>query len=133
MKINSTLSSNFSTPESSSNLLKNQFAMICRCLMFFCLTFGFASGLKAQNLSEVISNLKSELSKNPDDKKRASIYSDLTWYYASVSVDSALSYGKKPFRQRKNCKILFCWRRFTVIWERFIFEIMISKIRKKII
>ena len=63
--------------------------------MFFCLTFGFASGLKAQNLSEVISNLKSELSKNPDDKKRASIYSDLTWYYASVSVDSALSYGKK--------------------------------------
>lgn len=74
MKINSTLSSNFSTPESSSTLLKNQFAMICRCLMFFCLTFGFASGLKAQNLSEVISNLKSELSKNPDDKKRASIY-----------------------------------------------------------
>ena len=95
MKINSTLSSNFSAPESSSTLLKNRFTMICRCLMFFCLTFGFASGLKAQNLSEVISNLKSELSKNPDDKKRASIYSDLTWYYASVSVDSALSYGKK--------------------------------------
>ena len=95
MKINSTISSNFSTPESSSTLLKNQFAMICRCLMFFCLTLGFASGLNAQNLSEVISNLKSELSKNPDDKKRASIYSDLTWYYASVSVDSALSYGKK--------------------------------------
>ena len=95
MKINSTLSSNFSTPESSFNLLKNRFAMICRCMMFFSLTLGFASGLKAQNLSEVISNLKSELSKNPDDKKRASIYSDLTWYYASVSVDSALSYGKK--------------------------------------
>ena len=95
MKINSTLSSNFSALESSFNLLKNRFAIICRCMTFFCLTLGFASGLKAQNLSEVISNLKSELSKNPDDKKRASIYSDLTWYYASVSVDSALSYGKK--------------------------------------
>ncbi len=92
MKINSTLSS---APESSFNLLKNRFTMICRCMIFFSLTLGFASGLKAQNLSEVISNLKSELSKNPDDKKRASIYSDLTWYYASVSVDSALSYGKK--------------------------------------
>jgi hypothetical protein len=102
-------------------------------VVFLSLTLGFASGLKAQNLSEVISNLKSELSKNPDDKKRASIYSDLTWYYASVSVDSALSYGKKPFRQLKNFKILLCWRRFTVIWERFIFEIMISKIQKKII
>lgn len=78
MKINSTLSSNFSAPESSFNLLKNRFAMIYRCMMFFSLTLGCASGLKAQNLSEVISNLKSELSKNPDDKKRASIYSDLT-------------------------------------------------------
>ncbi|KIA90383.1 tetratricopeptide repeat-containing sensor histidine kinase [Kaistella jeonii] len=51
--------------------------------------------MKAQNLQEVITNLKTELTKSPDDKKRASIYSDLTWYYASVSVDSALHYGKK--------------------------------------
>ena len=95
MKINSTLSSNFSTPKISSHLRNKRFSFICRCVVFLSLTLGFASGLKAQNLSEVISNLKSELSKNPDDKKRASIYADLTWYYASVSVDSALSYGKK--------------------------------------
>ena len=133
MKIDSTLSSNFPAPESSSTLLKNQFAMICRCLMFFCLTFGFASGLKAQNLSEIISNLKSELSKNPDDKKRGpftpislGITPVFRWILRLVTA-------KKPFRQRKNCKILFCWRRFTVIWERFILGIMISKIRKKII
>ena len=78
MKINSTLSSNFSAPESSSTLLKNRFSMICRCIMFLSLTLGLSAGLNAQNLSEVISNLKFELSKNPDDKKRASIYSDLT-------------------------------------------------------
>ena len=108
MKINSTLSSNFSAPESSSTLLKNRFAMVCRCIMFLSLTLGFSAGLKAQNLSEVISNLKSDLSKNPDDKKRASIYSDLTWYYASVSVDSALSYGKKAiFGNGKTSRFCF--------------------------
>ena len=64
-----------------------------RALLFVFL-FAFPV-LQAQNLSEVISNLKSELTKNPDDKKRASVYADLTWYYASVSVDSALNYGKK--------------------------------------
>lgn len=51
--------------------------------------------MNAQNLQEVITNLKTELTKSPDEKKRASIYSDLTWYYASVSVDSALHYGNK--------------------------------------
>ncbi|WP_027377274.1 tetratricopeptide repeat-containing sensor histidine kinase [Kaistella palustris] len=51
--------------------------------------------LNGQNLQEVISTLKSELTKNPEEKRKAAIYSDLTWYYASVSVDSALQYGKK--------------------------------------
>lgn len=49
----------------------------------------------AQNLQEVIGNLKTELAKNPIEKRKASIYSDLTWYYSSVSIDSALQYGKK--------------------------------------
>ena len=57
--------------------------------------FIFSLSVNAQNLQEVINNLKSELQKNPEDKKKASIYSDLTWYYASVSIDSAISYGKK--------------------------------------
>lgn len=63
--------------------------------LFFLLFISSILEVRGQNLQEVIGNLKTDLNKNPDDKKRASIYSDLTWYYASVSVDSALSYGKK--------------------------------------
>ncbi len=63
-------------------------------LLLFVFTTSFLE-VKGQNLQEVITNLKGELNKNPEDKKRATIYSDLTWYYASVSVDSALHYGKK--------------------------------------
>lgn len=64
-------------------------------VLFFLAFPTFFSVAKAQNLQEIITNLKTELTKSPDDKKRASIYSDLTWYYASVSVDSALHYGNK--------------------------------------
>ena len=58
MKIKSTLSSNFLAPESASTLLKNRFSMICRCLIVLCLTLCFASGLKAQNLSETHQQFK---------------------------------------------------------------------------
>ena len=68
--------------------------LLLRVLFFLTFLTSF-SVMKAQNLQEVITNLKTELTKSPDDKKRASIYSDLTWYYASVSVDSALHYGNK--------------------------------------
>ncbi len=79
----------------------NKLFQACRiCIVFLFLIFG--SSVSAQNLSEVIINLKAELGKNPDDKKRASIYADLTWYYASVSVDSALSYGKKAVTATEN-------------------------------
>lgn len=79
----------------------NKLFQACRiCIVFLFLIFG--SSVSAQNLSGVISNLKAELDKNPDDKKRASIYADLTWYYASVSVDSALSYGKKAVTATEN-------------------------------
>lgn len=60
----------------------------------------FCSGLiNAQNLQEIIDGLKSELKNNPDQKKLATIYSDLTWYYSNVSIDSALAYGKKAIRE----------------------------------
>ncbi|MBF8456314.1 sensor histidine kinase [Kaistella sp. G5-32] len=68
--------------------------LLLRVLFFLTFLTSF-SVMKAQNLQEVITNLKTELTKSPDEKKRASIYSDLTWYYASVSVDSALHYGNK--------------------------------------
>lgn len=49
----------------------------------------------SQNAQEMIDGLKKDLKNNPDATKRASIYSDLTWYYTNVSIDSALSYGAK--------------------------------------
>lgn len=64
-------------------------------VFLFLLSIGCCTQIPGQSLTEVISNLKSDLGKNPDEKKKASIYSDLTWYYASVSIDSALNYGRK--------------------------------------
>lgn len=49
----------------------------------------------AQNAQDIIDTLKKDLKTNPDTKKTATIYSDLTWYYSTVSIDSALHYGKK--------------------------------------
>jgi signal transduction histidine kinase len=49
----------------------------------------------AQDVNVIITNLKTDLKSNPDAKKTATIFSDLTWYYANVSIDSALYYGKK--------------------------------------
>ena len=63
-------------------------------LLLFCSSF-----INAQNLQEIIDGLKSELKNNPDQKKLATIYSDLTWYYSNVSIDSALAYGKKAIRE----------------------------------
>jgi signal transduction histidine kinase len=58
----------------------------------------------SQNAQEIIDGLKKDLQSNPDDKKRASIYSDLTWYYSNVSVDSALSYGKMAIVEAEKLK-----------------------------
>lgn len=55
----------------------------------------------AQDVNVTISNLKSELNQNPDSKKTARIYSDLTWFYSTVSTDSALHYGRKAVLKSK--------------------------------
>jgi signal transduction histidine kinase len=60
-------------------------------LLFFLLTYF----INAQNAQDIIDGLKRDLKTNPDDKKRVTIYSDLTWYYSNVSLDSAMAYGKK--------------------------------------
>lgn len=62
--------------------------------IFLCFFF-IVSNLSAQNAQDIIDGLKNELKNNPDSKKTASIYSDLTWYYSNVAIDSALHYGKK--------------------------------------
>ena len=49
----------------------------------------------SQNAQEIIDGLKKDLKNSPDAKKTATIYSDLTWYYSTVSIDSALHYGNK--------------------------------------
>lgn len=66
-------------------------------ILFFALLF-FSFG-SAQNAQELIDNLKKELKNNPDAKRTAVIYSDLTWYYSKVSTDSALNYGGKAIQE----------------------------------
>ncbi len=58
----------------------------------------------AQNAQVLIDGLKIELTKKPDDKKRATIYSDLTWYYSNISLDSAMFYGKKAITESTKLK-----------------------------
>lgn len=63
----------------------------------------------AQNPQQMVDSLKSELKKNPESHKKALLYSDLTWYYSSLSIDSALAYGKKALsfgQSLKNPKII---------------------------
>lgn len=58
--------------------------------MLFC-----SSVMFGQNAQDIIDGLKVELKTNPEDKRKATIYSDLTWYYSNISLDSAMIYGKK--------------------------------------
>ena len=62
------------------------------------------SFVKAQNAQDIIDGLKEDLKTNVDDKKRATIYSDLTWYYSNISTDSALVYGNKAILESTKIK-----------------------------
>lgn len=57
-----------------------------------------------QNSQKIIDSLKSELKTVKDDKSRAKIFGDLTWYYSSISTDSALVYGEKAMQFAKKLK-----------------------------
>jgi len=57
--------------------------------------------LHAQNPKKMIDTLKAELSRTITPERKAVVYSDLTWYYANVSIDSALAYGKKALALAK--------------------------------
>ena len=59
------------------------------------LVLGFQFCGYSQNAQDLIDKLKVELKSKPDAKKTATIYSDLTWYYSNISIDSALVYGNK--------------------------------------
>lgn len=62
---------------------------------YFSVLLTISLSAPAQNAQDIIDTLKKDLKTNPDAKKTATIYSDLTWYYSTVSIDSALHYGKK--------------------------------------
>ncbi len=68
------------------------------------LVLGNVAHLSAQNSQKKINQLKKELLTTTDSKKKATLYSDLTWYYGNVSVDSALSYGKKALLESNQLK-----------------------------
>ena len=63
-------------------------------ILLFIILF-YSIGTYSQNAQDIIDKLKIELKSKPDAKKTATIYSDLTWYYANISTDSALAYGQK--------------------------------------
>ena len=69
---------------------------LCIYFTFFTFLFGYS-----QNAQNIIDGLKNDLKSNPDAKKTASIYSDLTWYYSKISIDSALHYGGKAILESK--------------------------------
>jgi len=67
-------------------------------MSFLWLALLFLAKITAQTPLQLVDSLKSELRKNPDNQKKAAIYSDLTWYYSNISTDSALAYGKKALK-----------------------------------
>ena len=69
--------------------------------IWFLALFGLFFQGFAQNAQDIIDGLKKDLKANPETKKIASIYSDLTWYYSKVSIDSALHYGGKALSESK--------------------------------
>lgn len=69
--------------------------------IWFLALFGLSFQGFAQNAQDIIDGLKKDLKANPETKKVASIYSDLTWYYSKVSIDSALHYGGKALSESK--------------------------------
>ncbi|MEO5776533.1 MAG: sensor histidine kinase [Flavobacterium sp.] len=69
-----------------------------KTLLLFFLVF-LSQTVKSQNAQDIIDGLKKDLKANPDAKKTAAIYSDLTWYYSKIATDSALNYGGKAIRE----------------------------------
>jgi signal transduction histidine kinase len=69
-------------------------------ILLFVLLF-YSIGSHSQNAQDIIDKLKIQLKSEPNPKQTATIYSDLTWYYSKVSIDSALFYGDKAIESSK--------------------------------
>lgn len=68
------------------------------------LLFFVPSALLAQDIDAIIAQTKEALQTATIDSDRASLSSDLAWYYAQVSVDSALVYGKQALSLAQKIK-----------------------------
>jgi signal transduction histidine kinase len=64
--------------------------------LFFLLTFAaFSWGSLAQSPAYIIDSLKIQLKQVSSQEEKVGIYSELTWFWAMVNLDSALSYGNE--------------------------------------
>lgn len=71
-----------------------------RYLIFlFINCFGFS-----QDLQEHITKLKKELKTKPNIERTTQLYSDLTWDYIDISLDSAIVYGEKALLTAQKTK-----------------------------
>jgi signal transduction histidine kinase len=63
--------------------------------IFLLFLFLLATLSHAQNYRAKIESLKKNLAGATGDEEKATLYSDLGWYYSNVSIDSAIYYSKK--------------------------------------
>lgn len=81
----------------------NRFSLLI--LLLFCCKPGY----NQTALERQIDSLKNELRKELPDLEKAKIYGDLSWYYNTVSVDSAYHYGTQALemaRQLQDRKLI---------------------------
>lgn len=74
--------------------MKNKLLLFLALLIHVCVF--------SQSPMEIIDSLKTELSKNPSDSIKVKSYSDLCWFYRTVSMDSAFFYGNKALELSKS-------------------------------
>ncbi|WP_417881524.1 tetratricopeptide repeat-containing sensor histidine kinase [Xanthomarina gelatinilytica] len=76
--------------------MKNKLLLFLALLIHVCVF--------SQSPKEIIDSLKTELTKNPSDSIKVKSFSDLCWFYRTVSMDSAFFYGNKALELSKNTK-----------------------------
>jgi signal transduction histidine kinase len=77
--------------------------MVRKIFFVFCFTIAGAKGF-SQSPQQIVDSLKRNLKQELDSRKFPALYSDLTWYYTNISVDSALHYGAEALRFSKLSK-----------------------------
>lgn len=63
--------------------------------LLFLLLLAFSAKTQAQSPKYIIDSLKVQLKSVQNEKDQIGIYSELTWYWAMVNLDSALDYGQR--------------------------------------